>query len=417
MMISNFRSWRTTNVQKTKISFRYTFLCLSLLTISPLIGCTSPATPTGPKPVAFTAAVEPTSTEIVRPTATSLTFHAEADAVIRESDPYLNHGDLLELHVDGGDDLDMESLIRFTVKGISSPIHSARLRVYATHNASRDDLAIYATSTSWDENTITWSRRPTRVSAILDEHNTIGKDTWIELDVTLFIIDDETYSFVLTTDGDDAVTFSSREGSHPPQLVITLADGPTATAAIPVTGSTSLPAFTYTQGPTNFLTFIADMDARVKESSPNSNYGTSSRLQADNDTDPNVESFIRFTVSGVSGQILQTRLRLYVTTNGSRNGPAAYSTEASWTELGITWNTRPPRTSRAVDNKDRIKKTSWVEYDVTALVNGDGKYSFVLAADSSDAIDFSSREGIRPPQLVITLRHTLTPTFTSPAYP
>src|SRR5687768_5149769 len=137
---------RYTNVRKTRISFRYAFLCLLLLTVSPLLGCTSPTTPLTPKPIPFTATVESTSIEIVRRTATSLTFNAEADAQLRESDPDLNYGDLNELQVDNGDDPDVESLIRFRVTGISSPIHSARLRVYATHNVSRRDITVYSRS-------------------------------------------------------------------------------------------------------------------------------------------------------------------------------------------------------------------------------------------------------------------------------
>ena len=54
-----------------------------------------------------------------------------------------------------------------------------------------------------------------------------------------------------------------------------------------------------------------------------------------------------------------------------------------------------------------------MEYNVTAAVTGNGTYTFVLAADSSDAIRFSSREGSRSPELVVTLNtgaSTATPT-------
>jgi hypothetical protein len=232
----------------------------------------------------------------------------------------------------------------------------------------------------------------------------------VEYDVTLFILTNESYSFVLGTDSDDAAVFSSREGSQPPQLVILLADGPTATATIPEPTVTATP--TPTQPPSNSIMFITDSDARVRESNPERNYGTSSTLQADNDVDPDIESFVRFTVTGVEGRVLQARLRLFVTTNGSRNGPAVYSTDLSWTELGINWYTRPARTSGAVDNKDRVRTNTWVDYDVTSLVPGNGTYSFVLAADSSDSVVFSSREGIRPPQLVVTYTGGPTPTPT-----
>jgi hypothetical protein len=154
------------------------------------------------------------------------------------------------------------------------------------------------------------------------------------------------------------------------------------------------------------------MDARVRESSPERNYGTGSALQADNASDPEIESYLRFTVAGVEGRVLEAKLRLFVTTNGSRNGPAVYATDLGWTELGINWYARPARTSEAVDNKERLRTNTWVEYDVTSLVHGNGTYSFVLVADSSDSVVFSAREGIRPPQLVVKFTGGPTPTPT-----
>jgi hypothetical protein len=65
-----------------------------------------------------------------------------------------------------------------------------------------------------------------------------------------------------------------------------------------------------------------------------------------------------------------------------------------------------------VDNKEAIDKNTWVEYDVTSLVTGDGTYSFVLAGDSTNAVSFSSRQGIQPPQLVVTFSGNVAPTLT-----
>jgi hypothetical protein len=152
----------------------------------------------------------------------------------------------------------------------------------------------------------------------------------------------------------------------------------------------------------------------VKQSTPNTNYGNATTLQVDGASDPDIESFIQFTVAGISGTIQSAKLRVRTTTNGSANGPAVYSTGSSWTETGITWNNRPARTSAALDNKGSLPTNSWVEYNVTSLVQGNGTYGFVLAADSTDAVTFSSRQGSQPPQLVITFisNITVTPTFT-----
>jgi acid phosphatase type 7 len=161
------------------------------------------------------------------------------------------------------------------------------------------------------------------------------------------------------------------------------------------------------------LIFVASADGYVRESNPGKNFGSDEKLQVDGADDPGYESFIRFAVNGVSDKVQRALLRVYATDNGSGNGPAVYSTDIEWLESAITWNARPGRTSESADNKDRISAESWVEYDVTSLVTGNGQVSFVLAADSGDAVIFSSREGSQPPQLVITFGEGEVTTTTS----
>src|SRR5215212_1330652 len=116
------------------------------------------------------------------------------------------------------------------------------------------------------------------------------------------------------------------------------------------------------------MTFTAEVDAQVNEASPSTNAGDSTYLQVDGAKDLEVESFIRFTVTDVSGTIENVRLRVYDTTNASNNGPAVYGTGTSWMESTITWKTRPARMSGELDNKDSIGTNTWVEYDVTSWV-------------------------------------------------
>lgn len=159
------------------------------------------------------------------------------------------------------------------------------------------------------------------------------------------------------------------------------------------------------------LIVIAEADARVEQHNPTTNTGTSNYLATIRANNRSIESYLRFTVSGISGVIQTARLRVYDTTDATKNGPAVYATNNTWTETGITWNNRPARTSGAVDNKGAIPKNTWVEYDVSTLVTGNGTYSFVLAGDSGDSARFSSREGSQPPQLTITFNSlTNTPT-------
>ena len=161
------------------------------------------------------------------------------------------------------------------------------------------------------------------------------------------------------------------------------------------------------------LTFVTNADAFVEELHPTANNGTLDYLQVESANNRHAEGYIRFAVNGVTGIVQSARLRLYATVNSSTNGPAVYRTGNTWTETGITWNNRPARTGSAIDNKGAINKNTWVEYNVTAAIAGNGTFNFVLVGDSSDEIRFSSRQGSNPPRLVVTfLPSTNTPTVT-----
>jgi acid phosphatase type 7 len=187
---------------------------------------------------------------------------------------------------------------------------------------------------------------------------------------------------------------------------------PSATNTLPASPSpSSTPTRTSTPTPlvSNF-TFGVEADARVKQASPTSNYGTLSYMSVDGAPDPIEESYLRFTVGGVSDPIQNAKLRVFVSTNATINGPAVYLANNSWTESGMTWNTKPALLSGPSDNKGSLTTNTWVEYDVTPFLTGNGTYTFALIADSTDGVEFSSREGGTPAQLVIT---TATATSTS----
>ena len=390
------------SARKTRIILRALFILFLVTVISPL-ACTPAnitAVPANDKATEVLNTPVFTETVVMSP----LTFIAEADAQVNEDNPEANAGNSTFLQVDGAEDPGVESFIRFTVTGISIPIQSAVLRIYATTNGSGNGPAIHATDTAWEEAGITWNNRPARTTGELDNQDRIHEESWVEYDVTAAVTGDGMFSFVLAADTSDAVTFSSRQGSQPPQLVITPVGvaTPTLDSPSPTVLSPSETATSGALGPGGSLLFAAEADARVRQGSPNENDGKGSSLQADGAGDSEIESFIRFTVTEVPGPIQNVRLRIYVADNGTENGPAVHATDSSWEESSITWSNRPGRTSEAVDNKERLGSNSWVEYDVTPLVTGSGTFSFVLVADSSDGVIFSSREGGQSPQLFLT---------------
>jgi len=150
------------------------------------------------------------------------------------------------------------------------------------------------------------------------------------------------------------------------------------------------------------LTFAPQADTQVKETNPNTNYGSLAHLQINGSGDPEVKSYLRFAVSGVSGQVKSAKIRLYAYEE-TVDGPAIYLTNNAWGELTTTWNNRPARIGHRADDRGRIKQDTWVDYDVTKLVQGNGTFSFALQPFSNDGVYFRSREaGSNRPELVVT---------------
>jgi chitodextrinase len=155
-----------------------------------------------------------------------------------------------------------------------------------------------------------------------------------------------------------------------------------------------------TPPPGGTLTFTPAADARVEEANSGSNFGTSF-LRVDGGTDPRVETDLRFVVGGVSGTVTGATLRLYASTD-TVDGPSLHVAGDSWSENGVTWNTRPTPAANASGDSSLIVSGTWVDYDVSAIVRGAGTYDFTLATGSSDGVNFDSREGSQSPRLVVT---------------
>jgi glucose/arabinose dehydrogenase/PKD repeat protein len=154
------------------------------------------------------------------------------------------------------------------------------------------------------------------------------------------------------------------------------------------------------------LMIPASAAARVDAVAPNENFSGGQLRAIGRNDDTNVGpvwTYIRFDVGGVAGTPLRATLWLYAD-NGSRLGPAVWtSADANWPETGITWDTRPARSPGIVaESPGVVPQGGWVAYDVTAVVTGNGVYSFVLVSDIRDGVTFSGRhDGDLAPVLVI----------------
>lgn len=223
---------RHVKFQKGGNAYRAVFIYSLIGLISILTGCMPPAPATSPAQAAPT--INPGSTEVSNaapaPTTASQIIMADADAWVDESAPAENNGNDAELRSDGEGDGAVESLIRFNLTGIDGTVQRAVLRVYAT-SGSRNGPIVYPTTPGWEESEVSWATRPAWQGGALDNRDEIPGDTWVEYDVTSWAKQSASLSLALVADGGDGIRFSSREGSHPPELVVTFGSFMTATPA------------------------------------------------------------------------------------------------------------------------------------------------------------------------------------------
>ncbi len=384
-----------------------------------------------------------------------------ADAGVRQAAPTTNDGDGPRLDADSSPL--KESYLRFTVDGVpqGEDVLSATLRLYAT-NGSGNGPEIHDSGTAWSEGAVTWDTKPSTTNSPVADVGSVPVDTWAEYDVSASVDGNGTYSFGVLPDSSDGTFFSSREGAHPPELVIetgvtgstppetTIDSGPSgtvgATAATfgfssdqnaatfecrldgsggwssctsPVTetglsdGSHTFEVRATKDGMTDptpaSRTWTIDSalpllvhpteDATIRQANATTNYGKGATLEAD--TSPVERALLRFDLVGVpAGDVVsRATLRLYAT-NGTGNGPEVRTAGAAWSESSVTWDSQPTLGS-AVADIAAVPVNSWVEYDLTSAVDGDGSYSFALVPDTSDGVVFDSREAARPPELVV----------------
>jgi PKD repeat protein len=154
-----------------------------------------------------------------------------------------------------------------------------------------------------------------------------------------------------------------------------------------------------TAGPT--LTFTPTDDAFVRSNHPDENNGSLDTLRSWKGSGQ-TDSFLKFTVSGVTGAVTSAKLRLYVVQQSSNAGTVFPVADTSWAEGTITWATTPTIGSTRIGQGGPASLGTWIEIDLGSAISGNGTVSLALVGASNTAAWLSSREGANPPQLVLT---------------
>jgi len=80
---------------------------------------------------------------------------------------------------------------------------------------------VFATSGSWSESTITWNNEPAATGGLLASLGSVDAGNWAEFDLTAAIGGSGVVNLVLQSTSTNSCLYSSREGSNPPELVVT----------------------------------------------------------------------------------------------------------------------------------------------------------------------------------------------------
>ncbi len=157
------------------------------------------------------------------------------------------------------------------------------------------------------------------------------------------------------------------------------------------------------------LFFTPVADGYTKSSSATANYGTDSGLRLRNSNEPIYNSYLRFNVTGANNAVQSAKLRLFVI-DASKVGGAVYAVSNNfntggtpWTENGLTWSNAPAISGNPLSTLGAVANNTWIEFDVTAAVTGNGTYNFGLVTTATDSVIYSAKEGANPPQLAIVL--------------
>jgi len=164
------------------------------------------------------------------------------------------------------------------------------------------------------------------------------------------------------------------------------------------------------------LTFAPSADAPVYQNDASTNFGSWWKMRV-RGTGSSAEalSFLKFTVTGVSGTIQSVKLRVQ-TLSDSATGfycTAKAVSDTSWTEGGITYNNMPSPGS-ALDTVQVTATSTWYEFDVSSHVTGNGTYTIALTSTTNQfGNHFHSREtsedGDRPYLEIVLVGADTTP--------
>lgn len=153
-----------------------------------------------------------------------IVFFPSDDATIVEGHPDENYGLESTLQIDD-DSGTYDSLLKFDLSEIdTSSVASATLRLFCMDGSDAGGIFGKTRASNWKEASVTWKSAPAAFGSPIHNLGNVKEAMWYEIDVTeAFFGKTDSLNVVsirITSKSWDRASYSSKEGSNPPELVI-----------------------------------------------------------------------------------------------------------------------------------------------------------------------------------------------------
>ena len=168
-------------------------------------------------PLTWWAVTRPTGPGGIRASAVTTTpFSPVGDAYVSSARPGVNTGSSPVLRTASRPKI--LSYLTFSVAGLSGTVTSATLRLWPDV-ADLRGAAVHAVDRSWHENSITASTAPA-LGETVAQTGMVAAEAWVTADITPLVKGNGQVSVAITQVGSGNGQYDSREGAHPPELVV-----------------------------------------------------------------------------------------------------------------------------------------------------------------------------------------------------
>lgn len=335
------------------------------------------------------------STFLLAETPLTVVLHPVADSTVLNNEGIdLKHGTQTSLALQKGGGRDFEALLKFEITNPRTDIARATLRLFVSKIVKGNPttpVGIWTTTPAWSESEVTYRNRPTVGPHVADFSGipTIGQ--WMEADVTKIIKGPGTYSFRLAAKERYKLVIPSREAKDEAEIPeLSIAYGPRDSVSSADSGAK----------PPGIHKTVTIRPADDVWLDANASGPTDQQLHLGKETSR--EAFLAFDLPGVNDDVTGARLRIHI----SRSAPgtlSVYTVANGWDEKNLTWDRRPAALpSKPLAEMKLPGKPGWMEFDVTSLVTGTGRYSFILRTDASGEVLVDAREsGNNAPEFIV----------------